>query len=185
MDVGSRNYARAMDREKAYPSIGNAGLTAVGYRPAAAGEARPARDRSIRHRSIVEPGSAEVAADPRGGRGAVGAGPEARGRGDQPALGRSLCVDLVAGERALRFLDHPPMIAWFARLGTALFGQTQGAPAGRRRSAARRPAAYRHRPEATHRVVAGGTGRDRDDGMTKIICGVIDSFWRRLFEKKY
>ena len=26
-------------------------------------------------------------------------------------------------ENALSFLDHPPMIAWFARLGTALFGQ--------------------------------------------------------------
>src|SRR3954468_21220145 len=27
-------------------------------------------------------------------------------------------------ESALSFLDHPPMIAWFIRFGTALFGDT-------------------------------------------------------------
>ena len=27
-------------------------------------------------------------------------------------------------ESALSFLDHPPMIAWFIRLGTAIFGDT-------------------------------------------------------------
>ncbi|MGL1617806.1 hypothetical protein ACSTHL_23350, partial [Vibrio parahaemolyticus] len=27
-------------------------------------------------------------------------------------------------EGALSFLDHPPMIAWFIRLGTAIFGDT-------------------------------------------------------------
>ena len=27
-------------------------------------------------------------------------------------------------ERALCFLDHPPMIAWFIRFGTAIFGDT-------------------------------------------------------------
>src|ERR1700744_3919033 len=27
-------------------------------------------------------------------------------------------------ERALSFLDHPPMIAWFIRFGTAIFGDT-------------------------------------------------------------
>src|SRR5690606_19489409 len=27
-------------------------------------------------------------------------------------------------ESALSFLDHPPMIAWFSRFGTAIFGDT-------------------------------------------------------------
>ncbi|MFX6285170.1 glycosyltransferase family 39 protein, partial [Acinetobacter baumannii] len=27
-------------------------------------------------------------------------------------------------ESALSFLDHPPMIAWFIRFGTAIFGDT-------------------------------------------------------------
>ncbi|HVI64435.1 MAG TPA: glycosyltransferase family 39 protein, partial [Bradyrhizobium sp.] len=27
-------------------------------------------------------------------------------------------------EHALSFLDHPPMIAWFIRFGTAIFGDT-------------------------------------------------------------
>jgi 4-amino-4-deoxy-L-arabinose transferase-like glycosyltransferase len=27
-------------------------------------------------------------------------------------------------ENVLSFLDHPPMIAWFIRLGTAIFGDT-------------------------------------------------------------
>src|SRR5690242_21198188 len=27
-------------------------------------------------------------------------------------------------ENALSFLDHPPMIAWFIRFGTAIFGDT-------------------------------------------------------------
>ncbi|MFO1108665.1 MAG: glycosyltransferase family 39 protein [Bradyrhizobium sp.] len=67
-----------------------------------------------------------------------------------PAVGIALCVAIVAGltllraifavalelrvdeayywtwskESALSFLDHPPLIAWFVRLGTALFGDT-------------------------------------------------------------
>src|SRR5580700_3379428 len=29
-----------------------------------------------------------------------------------------------SGESVLSFLDHPPMVAWFVRFGTAIFGDT-------------------------------------------------------------
>ena len=51
-------------------------------------------------------------------------------------------------EAALGFLDHPPMIAWFIRFGTAIFGDTTlGVRFGGDRGDAGDPAfAGRHRP---------------------------------------
>jgi len=53
-------------------------------------------------------------------------------------------------ESVLSFLDHPPMIAWFIRFGTAIFGDTKFrrtvcGPAG---DAGHATAAGRHRPGA-------------------------------------
>ncbi len=51
-------------------------------------------------------------------------------------------------ESVLSFLDHPPMIAWFIRFGTAIFGDTNFGVrfAGLRGDAGHATAAGRYRP---------------------------------------
>ena len=51
-------------------------------------------------------------------------------------------------ENVLSFLDHPPMIAWFIRFGTAIFGDTNFGVrfAGIARDAGHAIAARRYRP---------------------------------------
>ena len=51
-------------------------------------------------------------------------------------------------ENVLSFLDHPPMIAWFIRFGTAIFGDTNLGVQVRRhsRDAGHAIAARRYRP---------------------------------------